>query len=222
MKAEVDEELCVGCELCVETCPEVFEMEGDISRVIVDEIPDDAEECAWQAERECPVEAIAISEPELRLPSEIRRVATETRVPKEKKPAGLDERLGGHTFICYSHEDRDFVSRLASNIRQEGIRLWLDDDIPGGAHWNREIDNAIRDCASFLIVLSPAAVDSDEVQGELRMAFDEKKDVVPVLYQKCNIPRRLREIQFIDFSSHDPDDEIGLRKVLRVLRALGA
>jgi ferredoxin len=60
MKAKIDEDLCTGCELCTETCPEVFEMEGDISIVKVDEIPDDDEECAKQAEEECPVEAIAI------------------------------------------------------------------------------------------------------------------------------------------------------------------
>lgn len=62
MKAKVDEELCSGCELCVETCPEVFEMKEDVSVVKVDEVPEDAEECARQAVDECPVEAISIEE----------------------------------------------------------------------------------------------------------------------------------------------------------------
>lgn len=62
MKATVDEELCTGCELCVETCPEVFEMRGDVSVVIVDVVPEDAEDCAQQAADECPVEAILIEE----------------------------------------------------------------------------------------------------------------------------------------------------------------
>ena len=30
----VDEEECTGCELCVDTLPEVFEMKDDISKVI--------------------------------------------------------------------------------------------------------------------------------------------------------------------------------------------
>lgn len=62
MKAKVDEELCSGCELCVETCPEVFEMKEDVSIVKVDTVPEDAEECARQAADECPVEAISIEE----------------------------------------------------------------------------------------------------------------------------------------------------------------
>ncbi|KPJ48328.1 ferredoxin [candidate division TA06 bacterium DG_26] len=62
MRATVDADLCTGCELCVETCPDVFEMEGDVAVAKVDDIPEDAEECAKQAAEECPVEAINIEE----------------------------------------------------------------------------------------------------------------------------------------------------------------
>jgi len=62
MKAKVDPDLCTGCELCIETCPEVFEMKDDVSVVKVEVIPEDAEECAKQAAEECPVEAISIEE----------------------------------------------------------------------------------------------------------------------------------------------------------------
>ena len=33
MKAIVDEETCIGCGLCAETCPEVFEMVDDKAHV---------------------------------------------------------------------------------------------------------------------------------------------------------------------------------------------
>lgn len=64
MKAVVDPDLCSGCEICVETCPDVFEMndEEGIARVKVDEVPEDARECAKQAEEECPVDAIIVKE----------------------------------------------------------------------------------------------------------------------------------------------------------------
>jgi len=60
MKAFVDEDLCTGCELCTQTCPDVFEMDDDVAKVTVDEIPADAEDCAKQAAEECPVEAIKV------------------------------------------------------------------------------------------------------------------------------------------------------------------
>ena len=60
MKASVDADLCTGCELCTQTCPDVFEMEDDVAKVKGDDIPADAEDCAKQAAEECPVEAIKV------------------------------------------------------------------------------------------------------------------------------------------------------------------
>lgn len=59
MKAVVNEDLCIGCGLCAEICPEVFEMNDDmIAIVIVDEVPAELEESAKEAADSCPVEAI--------------------------------------------------------------------------------------------------------------------------------------------------------------------
>ena len=62
MRAIVDPDLCTACGLCTETCPEVFELgaDDDVAKVIVDEVPSDAEETAREAAEECPTEAIAI------------------------------------------------------------------------------------------------------------------------------------------------------------------
>ena len=54
------EDNCTACGLCVDTCPEVFQM-GDITaEVIVDEVPSEQEEAVQQAADECPVEAIIV------------------------------------------------------------------------------------------------------------------------------------------------------------------
>jgi ferredoxin len=60
MKAIV-EDSCTQCGLCIDTCPEVFEMGPDIARVIVDEVPAEFQDLVEQAAEECPVEAIIIS-----------------------------------------------------------------------------------------------------------------------------------------------------------------
>lgn len=62
MKAIVDEDLCTGCGLCEDTCPEVFEMDDEMAKVIVDEVPAEAEETCQEAVESCPVEAISIEE----------------------------------------------------------------------------------------------------------------------------------------------------------------
>ncbi len=62
MKTKVDPDICTGCELCTQICPEVFEMEDDLAVTKVDEVPADIEEACRQATEECPVEAIIIEE----------------------------------------------------------------------------------------------------------------------------------------------------------------
>lgn len=61
MVAKVDADACTGCEMCTQTCPEVFEMDGDKSTVKGSVVPDDVEEACKQAAEECPVEAIVVS-----------------------------------------------------------------------------------------------------------------------------------------------------------------
>jgi len=54
------EDTCTSCGLCVDTCPEVFEMGSDMAEVIVEEVPEDHQEAVQQAADECPVEAIIV------------------------------------------------------------------------------------------------------------------------------------------------------------------
>ncbi|MGR3177089.1 MAG: ferredoxin [Candidatus Anammoxibacter sp.] len=62
MVAKVDGDACTGCEMCTQTCPEVFEMDGDKSVALNSgNVAEDAEESCKQAAEECPVEAIAVS-----------------------------------------------------------------------------------------------------------------------------------------------------------------
>ena len=62
MRAVVDEDSCTGCGACEETCPEVFEMAGDVARVKADPVPDENEKTCLEAAAGCPVDAIAIEE----------------------------------------------------------------------------------------------------------------------------------------------------------------
>jgi len=59
MKVRI-EDSCTSCGLCVDTCPDVFEMGPDMAQVRVDEVPAEFEDLVQQAADECPVEAIII------------------------------------------------------------------------------------------------------------------------------------------------------------------
>ena len=60
MKAVVNEELCTGCGLCVDSCPDVFEMKDDKAVVKGSDIPESALDCTKDSAANCPVEAIVV------------------------------------------------------------------------------------------------------------------------------------------------------------------
>jgi len=62
MKVKIDPDLCNGDEVCVQLCPEVFEMQEDKAVVIMDDIPDDLQDSVREAVDSCPSEAIIIEE----------------------------------------------------------------------------------------------------------------------------------------------------------------
>ena len=63
MKATVDGDLCTGCGLCPDICPEVFELNDlGIAETKADTVPSDAEPTCREAMETCPVEAISIEQ----------------------------------------------------------------------------------------------------------------------------------------------------------------
>ena len=61
MKATVYKDLCIGCGVCEDVCPEVFRMNDDgLAEVIVDLIDESVLDKAKEAQAECAVDAITI------------------------------------------------------------------------------------------------------------------------------------------------------------------
>lgn len=59
MKFTVDQDTCIGCGSCVDTCPEVFELPEEASQVKLTPVPEALQASALEAEDDCPVFAIS-------------------------------------------------------------------------------------------------------------------------------------------------------------------
>lgn len=170
---------------------------------------------------------------------ELERQADETKKPPGLPPAAVtmpphsslvvdpgrkDTRASPRlrVFLAHAAEDKDQVRRAYGQLLAEGIEPWLDEeDLVGGAEWEREISKAVSAADAVLVFLSTRAVTkAGYVQKEIKLALDvaERQPentifLIPVRLESCKVPERLVSRQWIDLYEHQ-----GWEKLLHALR----
>lgn len=111
-------------------------------------------------------------------------------------------------FISHGQTDHEFVTRLIRNLREVGLRPWVDyKNIPDdGDDQVRDIaiQTALHDCDMLIVVLSPEVVASHDAQHEWGYCVDHRKPVVVVIAEPCDVPAELQEYARVDYSQAKP------------------
>jgi predicted ATPase/alkylhydroperoxidase/carboxymuconolactone decarboxylase family protein YurZ len=86
-----------------------------------------------------------------------------------------------NVFICYSSVDAQDAREICHQLEGSGIKCWIAprDPVPGIAY-GQQIVNAIEAAHIVLLVFSANANDSRAVLGELELASNRKKIILPV------------------------------------------
>jgi hypothetical protein len=114
--------------------------------------------------------------------------------------------MSGLAFVSYSRDDEEFALRFAKDLQAADVKIWIDQiELPLGEPWDSSIQEALQSASIVLVILSPSAVESENVLDEVSFAIDEKKTIIPVLYRDCTVPFRLRRLQYVDFRSNYGD-----------------
>lgn len=92
-------------------------------------------------------------------------------------------------FISYSRKDSDHALSLAEKLRADGIQVWIDQHgIIGAEKWATEIVEGIKGCSTFILLISPDSVASENVLRELSLANESRKRILPVEIQRIELP----------------------------------
>ena len=136
--------------------------------------------------------------------------------------AHQSDRRPAPVFLCHSSGDKERVRELYRQLVDDGVDCWLDEeDLLPGQDWAREIGRAIRSSDFVLACLSEHSITTRGfLQNELRRALevaDEQPDgsifLIPLRLEQCEIPDRLRHLQYVDLFV--PDGYVRLLKTLR-------
>jgi hypothetical protein len=80
-------------------------------------------------------------------------------------------------FISYSHTDSEFINKVGNSLTQKGIRYWRDvKDLKAG-RVETQLDRAIRQNPTVLLILSEHSLKSDWVEHEVRTARGLEKEM---------------------------------------------
>ncbi len=120
-------------------------------------------------------------------------------------------------FISYSRSDMEFVQRLALDLQRAGLDVWWDlSDIQGSDVWEKKIEEGLRSSQYFVVVLTPASLESRWVRREYLSADNSGINIIPLkLKTYDDVPLTLRDIQPIDAIDRAYEDV--LSDVLRIV-----
>lgn len=83
-------------------------------------------------------------------------------------------------FISYSSNDKVAANAICHNLESNNIRCWIAPrDIPPGEEYGDLIDEAIKRSKVFVVIFSEKSAMSQWVKGELNIAFEEQKTIIP-------------------------------------------
>jgi hypothetical protein len=126
-------------------------------------------------------------------------------------------------FLNYVKEDLHIIKYIYKILSQNGFSPWMDvKNILPGQKWELCIERAIKQSNFFLACISKHSFKKrGHIQKEIRIALDickKKLDsdiyIIPVRLEKCEIPDKLKEFQWIDFYKVN-----GQAKLIKIIQA---
>lgn len=83
-------------------------------------------------------------------------------------------------FISYSSKNKAAADAICHVLENNGIKCWMAPrDIPAGTEYGDLIDSAIKAAKVMVVVFSETAAKSSWVKGEMNIAFEEQKVIIP-------------------------------------------
>ena len=132
-----------------------------------------------------------------------------------------------HHFISYSgYDGLEFALKLCDDLQSgpPSFEVWLDKRRlqTGAVDWDKQIEEAIRDCESLIFLMTPDSVEDASVcKNEWVQALRYKKPILMVRFHaEAGSPFRLNSRQFIDFTGNFETGLARLRKDLQNLSSL--
>lgn len=103
-------------------------------------------------------------------------------------------------FVSYKRENEGKVAKLVAALRSHGLDTWWDREISPGAPWEATIESQLAAAKAVIVCWSKAAVASDNVKSEARLARNQGH-LIQAFLEPCEPPLFFGERQGVDLAN---------------------
>jgi hypothetical protein len=131
--------------------------------------------------------------------------------------AWLQVRSRRTVFVSYTHQDTEFVMKLAEDLKRMNLEPLIDRlELKVGDNIRQAVDEMIDKSDYFLFVISESSMKSDWAKKELEQAVSRKKKVLPVVLHTPSVPKEISGVFYANFSE---GYETGIDQLQKTFRA---
>jgi len=117
--------------------------------------------------------------------------------------------MAENIFFSYAHEDREWVSYVATRVGLARFTPFFDRDIIGGQQWWDRLLTEIEQCDVFIPVLSPAYLRSTPCRIEVSYAVELGKPLIPLdlcagTLSGAAFIEPIKAAQWVPYNTDDP------------------
>jgi len=116
-------------------------------------------------------------------------------------------------YIAYARNDELFALELDTALRQVDVNVWFDQiDVEPDEDWEYAVKTALNRSGVMVLVLSPSAMEDDDLRKEAITFMEAGKIVIPVVHEPYKNDTLQSLVPPIDFSDNF---DFGLQLLLR-------
>lgn len=92
-----------------------------------------------------------------------------------------------YIFVSYSHQDKELVYPLITELMNRGYRVWYDEGIHLSEEWPESIAAHLYHAESVIFFLSQSFCDSKNCKREVNFAIDKDKDMFAIFLESVDL-----------------------------------
>ncbi len=95
-------------------------------------------------------------------------------------------------FVSYSHRDSGRVLPIIEGLQSRGLRIWYDEGIEVGSHWDKAISEKLSRCTYVVCFITSSFLRSENCLDEIHFAKEYQKGPLIIYLEDLVLPQEMQ------------------------------